>query len=75
VAPPPIYTLTGCGAPGVKPLFGLAYMFDLIPEAILCFFMLYKAWLTYKLDYTSPLLKVLVRDRFSYLYVYVFWKL
>ncbi|KAF8485695.1 hypothetical protein JB92DRAFT_3025085 [Gautieria morchelliformis] len=43
-----------------------------VTEIVLCACMLYKAWITYKYNYGSPLLKVLVVDRSAFIVVLIF---
>ncbi|KAF8509613.1 hypothetical protein JB92DRAFT_2945005 [Gautieria morchelliformis] len=63
---PPIDGLTGCYAPTTSTLFGLCFVQSGVTEIVLCACMLYKAWITYKYNYGSPLLKVLVVDSVLY---------
>ncbi|KAF8532291.1 hypothetical protein JB92DRAFT_1310560 [Gautieria morchelliformis] len=58
--------MTGCRTPTTSNLFGLFLIPPILNEVILCFFMLYKAWITYKNDYASRLLKLLIRDSVLY---------
>ncbi|KAF8487788.1 hypothetical protein JB92DRAFT_3020340, partial [Gautieria morchelliformis] len=58
----PIDGLTGCYAPTTSTLFGLSFAASAVTEIVLCSCMLYKAWITYKYNYGSPLLKVLVEE-------------
>ncbi|KAF8508278.1 hypothetical protein JB92DRAFT_2953667 [Gautieria morchelliformis] len=63
---PPVYGITGCYAPTTSNLWGLSFVPAILNEIILCLFMLYKAWITYKNDYGSWLLKLLVQDSLLY---------
>ncbi|KAF8503127.1 hypothetical protein JB92DRAFT_813616 [Gautieria morchelliformis] len=58
--------MTGCFAPTMPNLFGLAFVPDILTEVIPCLLMLYQAWITYKSDYGSRLLKILIRDSVLY---------
>ncbi|KAF8532596.1 hypothetical protein JB92DRAFT_2841725, partial [Gautieria morchelliformis] len=68
---PPIAGLTGCYAPTISTLFGFSFVPSSVSEIALCSCMLYKAWITYKYHYGSPLLKVLVEDRSAFI-VFIF---
>jgi hypothetical protein len=63
---PPVANLTGCYSPTPSKNLGLAMIPPLVHEVILCFCMLYKAWQTYKHEYGSPLLRLLIQDRSAY---------
>ncbi|KAF8520816.1 hypothetical protein JB92DRAFT_2893654 [Gautieria morchelliformis] len=63
---PPIDGLTGCYAPTASRLFGFSFVQSSLTEIVLCFCMLYKAWITYKSNYSSPLLKLLIEDSVIY---------
>ncbi|KAF8492932.1 hypothetical protein JB92DRAFT_3000748 [Gautieria morchelliformis] len=63
---PPIDSMTGCFIPTASILFGLSYVPAILNEVILCLFMLYKAWITYKNGYDSRLLKRLIQDSVLY---------
>jgi hypothetical protein len=56
--------LTGCLAIEFPRSFFLIWVPPLLIEIILCLLMLYKAWRTYRDDWRSPLLNLLIRDRF-----------
>ncbi|KAF8532282.1 hypothetical protein JB92DRAFT_2844052 [Gautieria morchelliformis] len=63
---PPIDGMTGCFVPTTSILFGLSFVPTMLNEVILCLFMLYQAWITYKVEYGSRLLKILIRDSVLY---------
>ncbi|KAF8516755.1 hypothetical protein JB92DRAFT_2226351 [Gautieria morchelliformis] len=66
LALPPVADLTGCYTPTRSKNLGLSIIPALVHEVILCFCMLYKAWLTYKYEYGSPLLRLLIQDSLLY---------
>jgi hypothetical protein len=55
--------LTGCWTTRTPTLMFVIGIPPLVLEIILCLFILYKAWRTYKDDWKSPLLNVIIRDR------------
>ncbi|KAF8529799.1 hypothetical protein JB92DRAFT_2859727, partial [Gautieria morchelliformis] len=63
---PPIDGLTGCYAPTTPAFFVFSFIQSSVTEIVLCFCMLYKAWITYKSNYGSPLLKLLIEDSVLY---------
>ncbi|KAF8527354.1 hypothetical protein JB92DRAFT_910888 [Gautieria morchelliformis] len=63
---PPIDGITGCLSPTTSKLFGYSFVPTMLNEILLCLFMLYKAWITYKNDYGSLLLQVLIQDSILY---------
>ncbi|KAF8461662.1 hypothetical protein JB92DRAFT_3071259 [Gautieria morchelliformis] len=63
LGPPPIDGITGCLSPTTSRLFAYSFLPTMSNEVILCLFMLYKAWLTYKYNYGSLLLEALIQDR------------
>ncbi|KAF8509615.1 hypothetical protein JB92DRAFT_2945030 [Gautieria morchelliformis] len=69
---PLIDGLTGCYAPTTSTLFGLSFVQAAVTEIVLCACMLYKAWITYKYNYGSPLLKLFVVDRSAFIVVFIF---
>ncbi|KAF8483190.1 hypothetical protein JB92DRAFT_3101739 [Gautieria morchelliformis] len=63
---PPIDGMTGCIVPTTSIFFGLSFIPAMLNEVILCFFMLYQAWITYKVEYGSQLLKILIQGSVLY---------
>ncbi|KAF8496044.1 hypothetical protein JB92DRAFT_1080305 [Gautieria morchelliformis] len=64
---PSLASLTGCSAPTTLNHFlAFAFVPPIVVESILCFCVLYKAWITYKNEYGSPLLKQLIQDSVRY---------
>ncbi|KAF8503135.1 hypothetical protein JB92DRAFT_3098798 [Gautieria morchelliformis] len=61
----PIDSIAGCFAPTTN-LLGLSFVPAILNEVILCLFMLYQAWITYKNNHGSRLLKILIRDSVLY---------
>jgi len=60
---PAVYNLTGCYPSALSNRAFLMQIPPIATEACLCACMLYKGWTIYKLEYGSPLLTVLIRDR------------
>jgi hypothetical protein len=65
---PPIDGITGCFPPNLSNHFAFSFVPTILIEVILCLFMLYKAWVTYKNDYSSVLLELLIQDRSASLF-------
>ncbi|KAF8465184.1 hypothetical protein JB92DRAFT_3063221 [Gautieria morchelliformis] len=63
---PSIDGLTGCYAPTTSTFFSFSFVQSSVTEIVLCFCMLYKAWITYQTSYGSPLLKLLIADSVLY---------
>ncbi|KAF8496038.1 hypothetical protein JB92DRAFT_2991789 [Gautieria morchelliformis] len=60
---PPLASLSGCASSTTLNHFlAFAFVPPILDESILCLCMLYKAWITYKHEYGSPLLKGLIQD-------------
>jgi hypothetical protein len=57
-------SLTGCHAVDLKAFLFLAWVPPIMLETALCLPMLYKAWKSYTNEDRSPLLCILVRDRY-----------
>jgi hypothetical protein len=56
-------TSSSCNVIGIPDWYYVVWFPALIFESILCLLMLYKVWRTYKEDWRSPLLDILLRDR------------
>ncbi|KAF8523747.1 hypothetical protein BU17DRAFT_63681 [Hysterangium stoloniferum] len=58
--------LSGCKSSTLTPLFGYLMLPTLMNETILCLLMLFKAWKAHKTGSKSPLLGVVIRDKYGY---------
>jgi len=58
--------LSGCWVTGIPAFSFFLWVPSVLLETILFLFMLYKAWRTYKEDWKSPLLNLIIRDSVLY---------
>jgi hypothetical protein len=61
---PPIDGLTGCFFVGRPPHYFLCWIPSLMFETVLFMLMLYRGWRMYKNELRSPLLNLVIRDRY-----------
>lgn len=64
--PRPYSELSGCYVTNPPALYFMTWIPALTFETFLCLLMLYKAWMTYKGEHTSSLLRLIIRDSILY---------